>query len=457
MAKVVGNSMLDDVMAALDAVAQTDYGSMLDESRPAAASLHIPLAEIEPDPDQPRKFTDAEALQDLANSILQHGVIQPITVRRHGDKYQIVTGERRWQASKLALQSGEPCQRKGYDLTRIHAVIIEPETDTDRLEMQLVENLARADMSDEDTANALQTLSEKLGLSQEAIGKRIGRSKKWVANMLARTKPEAQEVADILGIPLTDIGNNELTRLISWHKDSEKTPLLQAVVTRLQSGDSFSRALLNEAEEQFTLESRLSVSGLPLDDLRGLDREVAKGNTALLEAVKAQATPDLQAARESLIAAKVAAQQTESAEAKQGEAEPAGGESDETGAEGQSAGMAAGFVEPEQPSPAVTPKRATADTEADDGYDNTVPDFDGAEVGAEEAVQPNPADYIAHDTGDEPDFDGAPAAVASTPAKPAMVALSIPQDLADRIASESGRDTPATAKAVLEALRELYD
>jgi len=443
MAKVVGTSMLDDVMAALDAVAQTDYGSMLDESRPAAASLHIPLAEIEPDPDQPRKFTDQEALQDLANSILQHGVIQPITVRRHGDKYQIVTGERRWQASKLALQSGESCQRKGYDLSRIPAVIIEPETDTDRLEMQLVENLARADMSDEDTANALQTLSEKLGLSQEAIGKRIGRSKKWVANMLARTKPEAQEVADILSIPLTDIGNNELTRLISWHKDSEKAPLLQAVVTRLQSGDSFSRALLNEVEEQVTLESRLGVSGLPLDDLRALDRDVAKGNTELLEAVKAQATPDLQAARESLIAAKVAAQQTESAEAKQGEAEPAspepaGGEYDEP------AGVAGEPVGDSVASAAPRVETYHAD-------ENTEPDFDVAESGTEESVQPGLADYTAHDTGDDPDFGEAP-----TPAKPAMVSLRIPQDLADRIADAAGKATPATAEAVLEALQERY-
>jgi len=443
MAKVVGNSMLDDVLAALEEVAQTDYGNPLDEAQIPAVSLFIPLDEIEPDPEQPRKFTDAEALQDLANSILQHGVIQPITVRRHGNKYQIVTGERRWRAAKIALETGEPCQRKGYDLSRIPAIIVEPETNTDRLEIQLVENLARADMSDEDTANALKTLYENLGLSFEAIGRRIGRSKKWVISMLARTKPEAQEVADILGIPLTDIGNNELTRLISWHKDSEKAPLLQAVAARLQSGDSFSRSLLNEAEDQFNLESRLGISGLPLDDLRALDREVAKGNTELLEAVKAQATPDLQAARESLIATKVAAQQTgaEQAESIEAALQPATEQPAPRATENQ--------VSPEPAT--LKPATKAQSTQADNGYDNTDPDF-GAVVD-NSGEKTNPADYSAHDDAADPDFGDA---TTTALAQPAQITLRIPQDLADRIADAAGKATPATAEAVLEALQERY-
>ncbi|WP_312262747.1 ParB/RepB/Spo0J family partition protein [Candidatus Igneacidithiobacillus taiwanensis] len=425
---------MDDVLAALEEVAQTDYGNLLDESRTPAVSLFIPLDEIEPDPEQPRKFSDAEALQDLANSILQHGVIQPITVRRNGDKYQIVTGERRWKASNLALETGEPCQRKGYDLSRIPAVIIEPETETDRLEIQLVENLARADMSDEDTANALKTLYENLGLSFEAIGKRIGRSKKWVISMLARIKPEAQEIADILGIPLADIGNNELIRLISWHKDCEKAPLLQAVAARLRSGDSFSRSLLNEAEEQFKLENRLGVSGLPLDDLRALDREVAKGNMELLESVKAQATPDLQAARESLIAAKVAAQRAEAEQVGQGGA----AEAEQPTAEQPAA-------KPKVVTPTVIGEPVTATPEPIDDDDNVEPTY-GNVVNTSDVT-----DYSTDEVG--PDF-GDVATIAL--AHPAVITLRIPQDLADRIADAAGKATPATAEAVLEALQEHY-
>jgi len=389
MAKVVESTMLDEALAALSNIAVAK--SNVKPQQAPAASLHIPLDEIEPDPDQPRKFTDPEALQDLANSILQHGVIQPITVRRNGDKYQIVTGERRWRASKLALATGSPCQRKGYDLTRIPAVIVEPETDTDRLEMQLVENLARADMSDEDTAKALQILFENLKLSQEEIGKRIGRSKKWVANMLARTKPEAQEIADILGIPLADIGSGELYRLISWH-NSDKAPLLRIIATRLQDGDSFSRSLINEAEEQFNLENRLGVSGLPLDDLRALDREVAKGNAELLEAVQAQATPDLQAAKESLISAKVAAQQGESTEAEQVE-------------QGDSAEAEQPTAKPKVVTPIVIGEPVTATPDIIDDDDSVAPDYCNA---AGEAVNTaGLTDYSDHDDEADPDFGDA--------------------------------------------------
>ena len=86
-----------------------------------------------------------------------------------------------------ARDSGQPCRRKGYDLSRIPAVILEPDTDADRLEMQLVENLARADMTPVDTAKAVKQLMDSLDPkpSLADLGKRLGRSKAWVYQMLS--------------------------------------------------------------------------------------------------------------------------------------------------------------------------------------------------------------------------------------------------------------------------------
>ncbi|MBU2817027.1 ParB N-terminal domain-containing protein, partial [Acidithiobacillus ferrooxidans] len=113
----------------------------------AGPAFFLELSEIEPDPEQPRKTFVASGAQDaidndlelLKESILQHGILQPIAVRHVASgSYRIIAGERRWRASMAALDSGQPCRRKGYDLSRIPAVILEPDTDADRLEMQLV-------------------------------------------------------------------------------------------------------------------------------------------------------------------------------------------------------------------------------------------------------------------------------------------------------------------------------
>ncbi|WP_348550649.1 ParB/RepB/Spo0J family partition protein [Acidithiobacillus sp.] len=243
-------------------------------------SVHqfLPLDAIEPDPDQPRRISgmsdgdDPHGLEELAGSILAHGVIQPITVRSlGGGRYRIVTGERRWRAAKIALQSGTPCERKGYDLTRIPAVLVAPESEHDRLEMQMVENLAREDMSPLDTARALQKLMEETKMSGRELARRLGKSEGWIRQILNVASPEAQEVSNRIGVPLEEIGQTDLMRMKPWLADGRQA-ILEAMRVRIAQGEPYTRTLLDEEASRYDLESGLDLQGrgLSLDDLRML-------------------------------------------------------------------------------------------------------------------------------------------------------------------------------------------
>lgn len=248
-----------------------------DVGKPSLIALYLPLEAIQPDPNQPRRSVEGEgaddqSLEDLAASILQHGVLQPITVEAlEKGKYQIIAGERRWRAAKLALESGQPCARKNYDLRRIPAVILQSESPSDRLEMQLVENLARSDMRDEDVAKALETLLETLQVSKAELARRLGRSPDWIRMVVTKGSPEAQAVAERIGLAISDIGATETQRLIVWANDADRAYLLDVVAEALQVGQTFSRHLLDEIEKRHVLETRypaLRGRNLSLEDLQ---------------------------------------------------------------------------------------------------------------------------------------------------------------------------------------------
>lgn len=135
-------------------------------------STLLPINRVEPREDQPRSYFDEAALNELADSISQHGLIQPITVRRIDDGfYQIIAGERRWRASRIA------------GLTEIPAHIIEAD-DHEAMELALVENLQREDLNPIEEAAGYRTLMKQYGMTQEQVAKRVGRSRPAVANSL---------------------------------------------------------------------------------------------------------------------------------------------------------------------------------------------------------------------------------------------------------------------------------
>ena len=132
----------------------------------------LPIYKVEPNKDQPRQDFDEEELQSLADSIAEHGVIQPLTVRElSSGYYQIIAGERRWRAARLA------------GLKEIPAVIVEAD-DRKVMELALIENLQRQDLNPVEEALGYQTLMAEHGLTQEEAAKRVGKSRPAVANAL---------------------------------------------------------------------------------------------------------------------------------------------------------------------------------------------------------------------------------------------------------------------------------
>ena len=132
----------------------------------------LPLHKVEPNPHQPRKDFDDEPLQALADSIALHGVVQPLTVRPLSDGYyQIIAGERRWRAARLA------------GLREIPAVILEAD-DKKTMELALIENLQRQDLNAVEEALGYQGLMEDYGMTQEETAARVGKSRPAVANAL---------------------------------------------------------------------------------------------------------------------------------------------------------------------------------------------------------------------------------------------------------------------------------
>jgi len=136
----------------------------------------IAIDKVVPDPDQPRRFFDETALNELAESVREHGVVQPIVVTPKGDKYLIVAGERRWRAANKAGLTEVPC-------------IVRSMNDQNRLEISLIENLQRHDLNALETATAYQKLRDQFNMTLEEIGKRLGgKSISAVSNTLRLLK-----------------------------------------------------------------------------------------------------------------------------------------------------------------------------------------------------------------------------------------------------------------------------
>ena len=144
---------------------------MVDESNDVSGIKEIDINEISPADDQPRKNFDEEKIQKLAESIKQHGILQPILVKKDGKYYKIIAGERRWRAARIAGLKNVP--------------IIEKElTDRDTMEISLIENLQREDLNPIEEASAYKKLMDDFNMTQEDIAVRVGKSRPAITNSI---------------------------------------------------------------------------------------------------------------------------------------------------------------------------------------------------------------------------------------------------------------------------------
>jgi len=137
-----------------------------------AAEQYVPIEKISPNPEQPRKRFDPQDLEDLANSIREKGVIQPLIVRRREDgTFEIVAGERRWRASQMAQLHQLP-------------IIVREFTDVEVLEVAIIENIQRADLNSIEEAAGYRQLMDRFGHTQEKMAEALGKSRSHIANLL---------------------------------------------------------------------------------------------------------------------------------------------------------------------------------------------------------------------------------------------------------------------------------
>ena len=150
-------------------------GALIDDFSASGVSdsvTSLPLQKVEPNPRQPRRVFDEEELQSLADSIAEHGIVQPIAVRDEGNGYyMIIAGERRWRAARLA------------GLQEVPVVVLDAD-DRTVMELALVENLQRQDLNPMEEAEGYRVLMEEYGLTQEQTADRVGKSRSAVANAL---------------------------------------------------------------------------------------------------------------------------------------------------------------------------------------------------------------------------------------------------------------------------------
>jgi ParB family transcriptional regulator, chromosome partitioning protein len=147
-------------------------GAILPESPTGPDIRELAVDAIEPNPNQPRRRFDEGALQALADSIAASGVVQPLLVRElSGDRYELIAGERRWRAAQKAGVKRVP-------------VVVRDSDEADRLEVALIENMVREDLNPVEEARACAALVEDLGVTKEELGRRVGRSRPQISNLI---------------------------------------------------------------------------------------------------------------------------------------------------------------------------------------------------------------------------------------------------------------------------------
>jgi ParB family transcriptional regulator, chromosome partitioning protein len=213
----------------------------------------MPVASMEPHPGQPRRYFDEDALAELAESIGARGLIQPIVVRPHGHRYQIVAGERRWRAAQKARLHEVPVIVRDFD-------------DAETLEVALLENIQRQDLNAIEEAEAYQKLIDEFGHSQEELGRLVHKSRSHVANLLRLLGlPEA--VRDMVASGALSMGH---ARALVSAQDPES--LAQEVVKRGLSVRETER-LVQSSRPRKSREAPIEYKGADAD-IAALERQL---------------------------------------------------------------------------------------------------------------------------------------------------------------------------------------
>lgn len=237
--KYNGHGKTNALGRGLDALISTEPVS----TQGSSTINEVEISLIEANPNQPRREFDAEALQELANSIQELGIVQPITLRKTDDnKYQIIAGERRWRASQLA------------GLTTIPAYI-RTIKDENVMELALVENIQREDLNAIEIALAYEHLLEKSGMTQERVSERVGKSRAAIANYLRLLKLPAEvqmslqkkeiDMGHARALLSLDSPSMQLKLFREIRKNEYSVRKVEELCQQIKNGEDFSTAKKN--------------------------------------------------------------------------------------------------------------------------------------------------------------------------------------------------------------------
>ncbi len=208
---------------------------MDNETVDSGGVVTLRLSEIEPNRDQPRKIFSEEALNELADSIREHGVLQPLLVRPlPGGSYQLVAGERRWRASRMAGLQEVP-------------VVIREMDEEQAMEIALIENLQREDLNAIEEATGYKQLMERYGMTQEQVAKRVGKSRPAIANAL-RLLNLPQKVMDMVGEG--EVSPGHARALLAFDDQDRIVEIAQKVKTGKYSVRDIERLAKNQDEKK---------------------------------------------------------------------------------------------------------------------------------------------------------------------------------------------------------------
>ena len=235
--------------------------------------VEIPIEDIYPNANQPRTHFDEKALQELAESIKVLGIIQPITVRKDGAKFEIISGERRYRASKMAGLKEIPAYVRLVN-------------DQELLEMALVENIQREDLDAIEVALTYQRLLEEIGLTQEALSQRVGKERSTITNSirLLKLNPDVQQA-----IRNGDISAGHGRAILSLEDPEDQQALFKQIVN-----NRLSVRQAEEAAKHFKSPKEISISKEPKtlpNNLRRAEKTIADA-LALKVEIKSSAKGD---------------------------------------------------------------------------------------------------------------------------------------------------------------------